>query len=59
MSKAHTRLLVVPKVLPPRGVVVATGEEVAVGAPPAHVAGVGFGQRLDEVQRLDAGVGRP
>ena len=59
MSKVQTRLLIVPQVLPPRGVVVATGEEVAVGAPPAHVPGVGLGPRFDEVQRLDAGVGRP
>ena len=58
MSKGQTRLLVVPQVLPPRGVVVAIGEEVAVGAAPAHVPGVGLGPRFDEVQSLYAGVGR-
>ncbi|CAH0364159.1 unnamed protein product, partial [Pelagomonas calceolata] len=58
MSKRQTRLLVVPQILPPRGVVVATGEEVAVGAPPAHVPGVGLGPRFHEIQRFHAGVRR-
>ena len=58
MSKGQTRLIIL-KIRAPRSVVVATGEEVAVGAAPAHVAGVRFGARLDIVQRVDAGVGCP
>ena len=69
MSKRQTRLLVVPQVRPPRGVVVATGEEVAVGAPPAHVPRVGLGPRFDDYRGtlaclgeelgLDTGLVRP
>ena len=58
MSKGQTRLLVILQICTPRGVVVADGEEVAVGAPPAHVPGMRFGARLDDVQRLHAGVRR-
>ena len=58
MSKKQTRLLVVPQIRAPRCVVVAIWEEVAVGALPAHVSGMRFGPRLDEVQRFHAGVGR-
>ena len=58
MSKIQTRLVIL-QICAPRGVVVAAGEEVAVGAAPAHVPGVGLGPRFHQIQRVDAGVGRP
>ena len=57
MNNLQTRLVIL-QIRAPRGVVVAAGEEVAVGAAPAHVPGMRFGARLDEIQRLHAGVRR-
>ena len=59
MSKGQTRLLVILQICAPRGVVVAAWEEVAVGSSPAHVPGMRFGPRLDEIKRFHAGVRRP